>query len=499
MPLPRFRNRYIEQLPTNAYACQRPRSVAQPSWLFNNPPLANDLGIADDDLIGERGAAIWSGNALSDHTQPIALAYAGHQFGIPVPRLGDGRAILLGQRQHQTGDWYDLQLKGAGRTPFSRGGDGLAALGPVLREYIVSEAMHALGIPTTRALGALSTNERIARANGLEPGAILVRTARSHLRFGSFEYFAHLGDDAGIQTLADIAIDWHFPALATLPRAERYAALLRALVEQTARLISEWMRVGFIHGVMNTDNMAIAGETLDYGPCAFMDEFQVDQVFSAVDRGGRYAFNEQPGIGHWNLARLAECLLPLLDDDETKSIEIAERILAEYPQQFTQYYQHMLAAKLGLCDEDHPPTSEAIELAQTLLDYMQAKQTDFTLTFRQLGQAAPSDSAQRANIVEWFMGEDAMQNWMQAYAAQLAAANITEAQRQCRMNAMNPIFIPRNHQIQAAIAAASTGDLSVAERLIQTLKTPYADQPSASDLSLSPSFDERVTTTFCGT
>ncbi|KAF0284284.1 protein adenylyltransferase SelO [Spiribacter roseus] len=500
-------NRYPDALPATGYAHCDPAAAPAPALLLVNEPLAEALNIAPSWLQGADAAALWTGNGPLAGTRPVALAYAGHQFGQPVPQLGDGRALILGQVTTRDGAVVDLQLKGSGRTPFSRGGDGQAALGPVLREYIVSEAMHALGIPTTRALTVATTGATLERQFGPEPGAVLTRVAASHLRFGSFEYFAHRGDTDGLQALVDMAIDWHDPDWRDASASERAAALLDRVVERTAALISEWLRVGFIHGVMNTDNMTLSGETLDYGPCAFMDGFRPDRVYSSIDVRGRYAWNQQPRIGHWNLTRLAECLLPLLDPDEASATQRAERILATYPGRFEAHYNRALSAKLGLTDlrggtdpavgED--ATGEDAELAERFLGLMARHEADFTNTWRALATDRPDSPGQCRAMGEWLGDDDALAQWMDDYAARLQAAGIAESTRQSRMNHANPAVIPRNHQVEAALDAARQGDMAPARQLIDALQSPYHPPPSAAWLQRPPSLAEVVPATFCGT
>lgn len=492
-------NRYITDLPAEAYAVQAARQPNQPDWLLTNAPLAQALGVPSSALKGKTNAERWAQGRLTGQTQTVALAYAGHQFGVPVPQLGDGRALILGQLMHEDGDWRDIQLKGSGPTVFSRRGDGLAALGPVLREYLVSEAMHALGIPTTRALAALATGESIGREFGPEPGAILVRVARSHLRFGSFEFFAHRGDQDGLRALADRAIEWHFPALQSHPAPQRYRELLIALVDQTAALISEWMRVGFIHGVLNTDNMSIAGETLDFGPCAFMDVFRSDQVYSAVDRNGRYAYDQQPPIGHWNLTRLAECFLPLLDDDQTQAIDAAEAILDDYPKRFRQHYESAMLRKLGLYTHTAKHREIGMDIAEQWLSLLQKQSSDFTNSFYLLGAQSPSEPAQVEQLLQWFNQDPALTAWLNTYTQALSTAAITEPDRQAQMAAANPVYIPRNHQIEVAIDAARQGDLGPAKQLNRVLTHPYTMQDGVDHLAQPPNPQQIVTTTFCGT
>mgnify|MGYP000459159740 CR=1 FL=1 len=496
-------NRYARSLPAEAAVAVTPTPVRAPRLLLFNEGLADALALPHEWRSGETAAAYWSGNALPAGAQPLALAYAGHQFGQPVPRLGDGRALVIGQCQHADGTLRDLQLKGTGRTPFSRMGDGRAGVGPVLREYLVSEAMHALGIPTTRALAATASGETIARQFGPEPGAILTRVAASHLRFGTLEYFAHRGDIAGLRRVADAAIAWHAPTRSALTGPARYGAWLEWLIDRTAALIVEWLRVGFIHGVMNTDNMSLAGETLDYGPCAFMDDYAPGRVLSSVDAGGRYAFDQQPRMGHWNLARLAECLLPLLGDSDATAIDRAEALLAGYPERFRAHHEAMLAAKLGLPAENAATTAADAELAERLLDLMAAAGADYTNTFHQLAAAAPDDPAQAGALCARLGDTPACRDWLRDYAMRLAGrgrgAAVPEARRRALMAETNPVYIPRNHQIEAVLSAAAVGDMGPAQALHAVLQAPYAEQPGAEPFARPPAPDERVMATFCGT
>ena len=502
MEIPTLENRYPARLPADGFRRCRPAPAADPALLLWNGDLAAELGMGAEWPDHPDAGRLWTGTALPDGSVPIALAYAGHQFGRPVPRLGDGRAVVLGQLTDGAGRHHDLQLKGSGPTPFSRGGDGRAALGPVLREFVVSEAMHALGIPTTRALAAATTGETIDRQFGPEPGAVLTRVALSHLRFGSFEYYAHRGDTAGLRCLADTTIDWHFPALRSQPAPIRYLALLRAVMERTAALVNEWLRVGFIHGVMNTDNMTLSGETLDYGPCAFMDHFRPDRVYSSVDRAGRYAWNQQPRMAHWNLARLAECLLPLLDEDDNAAIDAAETVLGEYTDCFASGHNHMLARKLGLAGAGDDPecAGEAeAELGERLLAIMARHEADFTNTWQVLMKAPPDDREQILRMREWFDEDEEVDAWMAEYAARVRALGIDEAARMRHMTAANPAIIPRNHRVEMALEAARGGDLAPIQRLIDALRTPYRSPAGFPELTLPPEPREIVPATFCGT
>ncbi|MGC2777056.1 MAG: YdiU family protein, partial [Bradyrhizobium sp.] len=418
-------------------------------------------------------------------------AYAGHQFGHFVPQLGDGRAILLGEVIDKDGIRRDIQLKGSGPTPFSRRGDGRAALGPVLREYIVSEAMAALGIPTTRSLAAVVTGEQVNRGMAL-PGAVLTRVATSHIRVGTFQYFAARQDSEAVRRLADHVISRHYPDIAGTERP--YHALLDAVITRQAKLIADWLLVGFIHGVMNTDNTSVSGETIDYGPCAFMDGYDPKQVFSSIDEFGRYAFANQPRIAMWNLTRLAECLLPLFDDDKDQAIKQAEAALDGFAAQFTAAHQAGLRRKLGLFTEregDQP-------LAQALFDAMAAAKTDFTLTFRRLSEAAGSGDASEVRAL--FEDPTGFDEWIPRWRQRLAEEPQHPAERREAMRKVNPAFIPRNHRIEAVITAAvENDDYKPFEELHTVLAKPYDDQPELAAYAEPPKAEERVLQTFCGT
>lgn len=458
-------------LPDAFYTRVAPTSVEAPKLLAFNEDLAKLLGIAatdQDDL-----AQIFSGNSLPQDADPLAQLYAGHQFGNFNPQLGDGRAILLGEILDPNGIRRDIQLKGSGRTPYSRGGDGRAWLGPVLREYVVSEAMHALGIPTTRALVAVSTGEDILREQGMLPGAILTRTASSHLRVGTFQVFAHRGQVAELQTLTDYAIKRHYPD------ASGPMDMLRAVCARQADLIAQWMSVGFIHGVMNTDNCAIGGETIDYGPCAFMDDFNMGRVFSSIDQQGRYAYGNQPNIAIWNMAQLATALLQLFEDKDA-ALEEATAIIHAMPDQIEAAWLTRFAAKLGIA----APTQEDTDLVQSLLDLMQNDGADFTNTFRALSNGTARDQ---------FTDRDAFDAWATTHAERIAyLPNVHDI-----MNAANPAVIPRNHRIEQMIAAATAGDMAPFERLMAAYKTPYT--LTDPDLAKAPTQSEIVPATFCGT
>jgi uncharacterized protein YdiU (UPF0061 family) len=448
--------------------------------------LAGQLGLDPEKLASPDGVAMLAGNLVPDGAEPIAMAYAGHQFGNWVPQLGDGRAILLGEVIGRDGVRRDIQLKGSGRTPFSRGGDGRAVLGPVLREYIVAEAMAALGVPTTRALAAVATGEHVWREE-IEQGAVLTRVAESHVRIGTFEYFANRGDAEGVRMLADYVIARHYPELA---KAENpYAALLDAVMARVASLVSRWLSIGFIHGVMNTDNMSIVGETIDYGPCAFMDSYHPATVYSSIDAHGRYAYANQPHIAHWNLSRLAGALLPLLAPERDAAIAVAQAAIDRFPALFGAAYGAGLAAKLGLFEAREGD----MDLAQVLLDAMAENGADFTLTFRHLSNG--DEAAARA----LFLDPTAFDAWAARWRERLALEAVDPAVRQAAMRRVNPAFIPRNHRIQAVITAANTGDFSVLEEMLAVLARPYDDQPGAGLYAVPPKPEEVVSKTFCGT
>jgi uncharacterized protein YdiU (UPF0061 family) len=486
-----FQNTYAA-LPASFFARVAPTPVASPRLIKLNRPLAKHLGLDPDWLDSPEGAEILAGKRIPDGAEPIAMAYAGHQFGHFVPQLGDGRAILLGEVIDADGVRRDIQLKGSGPTPFSRRGDGRAALGPVLREYIVSEAMAALGIPTTRSLAAVVTGESVMRETAL-PGAVLTRVASSHIRVGTFQYFAARGDTEGVRRLADHVIARHYPQAA---KAERpYHALLEGVIARQAELVARWLLVGFIHGVMNTDNTSISGETIDYGPCAFMDAYDPAMVFSSIDEQGRYAYANQPRIALWNLTRLAECLLPLLADAQDKAIEQAQAILGEFSEKFTAAYQAGLRKKIGLFTARDGDEA----LMQDLLDAMAKNQADFTLTFRHLGEAALEADDDR-KVRQLFADPAAYDEWAVRWRQRTGDEPQAPAARRLAMRAVNPAFIPRNHRIEAVIQAAVTrDDFAPFEELLTVLSRPYQDQPALSAYAEAPEPHQRVLQTFCGT
>jgi serine/tyrosine/threonine adenylyltransferase len=486
-----FDNTYA-RLPERFFARVMPSPVKTPQLIRVNRTLAFQLGLDPELLAGEEGVEVLAGNRVPETAEPIAAAYAGHQFGSFVPQLGDGRAILLGELIDQTGIRRDVQLKGSGRTPYSRGGDGRAALGPVLREYVISEAMAALGIPTTRTLAAVTTGEMVLRETAL-PGAVLTRVASSHIRVGTFQFFASRGDVEGLRLLADHVIARHYPEAA---RSEQpYRALLDAVVRAQAELIAKWMLVGFIHGVMNTDNTSIAGETIDYGPCAFMDAYDPGAVFSAIDWQGRYAYFRQPAIGEWNLSRLAECLLPLLSEDTDVAISEAEQALDAYRPAFEQAYQGGLRQKLGLLTEREGDA----QLGRELLHAMAANGADFTLTFRGLSDAAFGQE-DCAGVRGLFANSSAYDEWERRWRHRLEQEPTEAATRRDVMLAVNPAFIPRNHRVEAVIrAAVDEGDFAPFHELVTVLSNPFEAQPAFARYTATPADHERVLQTFCGT
>src|SRR5580693_6749378 len=464
-----FSDNSYARLPDRFYARLAPTPVTAPKLVKLNRALALQLGLDPDFLASPEGVEILAGNRVAEGSEPIALAYAGHQFGNFVPQLGDGRAVLLGEVTDRACVRRDIQLKGAGPTPYSRRGDGRAALGPVLREYIVSEAMAALGIPTSRALAAVTTGESVWRETPL-PGAVLTRVASSHIRVGTFEFFAAQGDLDAIRRLADHVIARHYPE--AVDAANRYRTLLDLVISRQAALIAKWQLVGFIHGVMNTDNMSIAGETIDYGPCAFMDVYHPETVYSSIDKMGRYAYGNQPRIAQWNLARLAETLLPLLAEDKDAAVKEAQEAIDGFAIGFGTAYAAGLSRKLGLFQ----PRSDDLSLAQDLLDRMARNGADFTLMFRRLCDAAVSDDGD-AGVRSLFTDPSSFDDWAVRWRHRLAEDGGEADERRAAMRAANPVFIPRNHLVEEAISAAvNVGDFQPFESLLTVLSVPYEDQ-----------------------
>jgi uncharacterized protein YdiU (UPF0061 family) len=471
------------ELPRLFHSDAAPTAVREPRLVVLNRALALTLGLDPELLDGPEGAAIFGGNALPDGARPIAQAYAGHQFGHFTP-LGDGRAILLGEQITPSGDRIDIQLKGAGQTRFSRRGDGRASLGPMLREYIVSEAMHALGIPTTRSLAVVTTGEPVFREDELA-GAVLTRVAASHIRVGTMQWAAAHNDHDALRALADYTRARHYPGLADAP--DPYVALFDAILERQARLIARWQLVGFIHGVMNTDNMALSGETIDYGPCAFMDAYDPATVFSSIDHGGRYAYGNQPAIAQWNLARLAEAMLPLFDQDADRAVERATAALARFPDLFEQHWLDGMRAKLGLFTKE----DEDERLVEDLLTWMHRTSADFTNTFRTLSVGNLAEDATRA--------DPDFGAWHRRLEARRLRQPQSRTEVESLMRRHNPAFVPRNHKVEEALEAAVTsGDFSLMERLLDVLAAPFEhgrDLPAFS----TPGPRDGLYQTFCGT
>jgi uncharacterized protein YdiU (UPF0061 family) len=482
-----FDNSYA-RLPESFFARVLPTPVKAPALVKLNRPLAVELGLDPDALGTPEGVEILAGKRIPVGAEPLAMAYAGHQFGHFVPQLGDGRAILLGEVIDREGRRFDVQLKGAGRTPFSRGGDGRAALGPVLREYLVSEAMAALGIPTTRALAAVLTGDKVLR-EAILPGAVLTRVAWSHVRVGSFQYFAARGNTEGVRHLADFAIARVDPVASTAPHP--YRAFLDGVVERQASLVARWLLVGFVHGVMNTDNMAVSGETIDYGPCAFIDAYDPAAVFSSIDHAGRYAYANQPSIAQWNLARLAECLIPLLGETQEEGLEQAKAAIGRFPDLFRAAYLEGACRKLGISR----PREDDASLMQALLDRMAAANADFTRTFRGLCEIVERDEGGLPGLAE-----DALADWIPRWRTRLADDPAPGDGRAAAMRRANPAIIPRNHRVEEVIAAAvEREDFGPFERLREALGRPYEEDPGRAALVDPPPDGGKGYVTFCGT
>ncbi|MGB0581962.1 MAG: protein adenylyltransferase SelO [Limisphaerales bacterium] len=476
MPI-QFDNTYA-RLPDGFYARLDPSKVKSPTLIRINEDLAEVLGIDPKELDVE----FLSGNRVAEGSEPLSMAYAGHQFGGFVPQLGDGRASILGEVVGKDGIRRDIQLKGSGPTPFSRRGDGRSALGPVIREYIVSEAMHALGVPTTRALAAVASGEPVARET-MVPGGVFTRVARSHIRVGTFQYFAARHDEEALRKLADYAITRHYPEAHEADNP--YLALLKSVIQRQAELIAHWMSFGFIHGVMNTDNCSIAGETIDFGPCAFMDEYHPQKKFSSIDHQGRYAFNNQGPIAHWNLARLAETLLPFFDEDSKQAVAIAEEALESFNNLHQSALKKRFTAKIGIAE----PIEDDWEHAKSLLKLMTEAKADFTLTFRYLPAAITVEGSEA--LLSQFPNGSGVKEWIQAWRERKPSAEL--------MRRSNPVYIPRNHRIEAIIEAAYQGDYEPFHRFNDLLQKPFDEQPDAAAYESRPTPKEVVCATFCGT
>lgn len=472
------------------YTAEKPAAPPSPRLLAWNTPLAAELGF-DPEALAPVAHEIFSGLTLPEDARPISMAYAGHQFGSFVPALGDGRAILLGERRDVRGALRDLQLKGAGPTRWSRSGDGLAALGPMLREYLVSEAMHALGIPTTRSLAVVATGQKVQREDVL-PGAVLLRVAASHVRVGTFEYFAARQDTAAVDTLLRYCIARHYPELAE--SATPALDFLDAVTARQTALIAGWMSVGFIHGVMNTDNMAISGETIDYGPCAFLDEYDPDTVFSSIDRGGRYRYGNQPAIAHWNLTRLAECLLPLVDADEQRAVDRAIAVLERFMPQYEAQYLDRMGRKLGFVTREVGDDA----LINGFLTAMREGHADFTLGFRRLADAI--EPTGETLLRELFRDTGVLDAWLADWRARLAREPQSVVERRTAMLHASPAYLPRNHRVEAALdAAMQNGDMEPFNMLLQLVQQPFDAHPGFEAWQQPPQPEERIQATFCGT
>jgi serine/tyrosine/threonine adenylyltransferase len=486
-PLFAFENSYVRDL-EGLYVPWQANHAPAPRLLALNEALATELGVDADALRAPDGVAVLVGNATPAGATPIAQAYAGHQFGNYSPRLGDGRALLLGEVLDTRGRRRDLHLKGSGRTPFARSGDGKAVVGPMLREYVISEAMHALGIPTTRALAVVATGEDVQRET-LLPGAVLARVAASHIRVGTFQYAAATGDPALVRRLADHAIARHHPE--ARDAANPYLAFFAAVVAAQASLIARWMLVGFVHGVMNTDNMAISGETIDYGPCAFIDTFDPTTVFSSIDHGGRYAYGNQPAVAQWNLARLAETLLPLLDAKPETALAQAADVLESFPALYRAQWLRGMNAKLGLADG-----ADDDALADDLLGLLERRAVDFTTCFRALASSVPGDEPAARTL---FVDPAAFDAWAQRWHDQLARQAADPEAVAAAMNRVNPVYIPRNHAVEEALAAAGAGELEPFQRLLDALVQPFDERPGLDRYAAPPPPSFGAYRTFCGT
>jgi uncharacterized protein YdiU (UPF0061 family) len=487
-PLFAFDNSFVREL-AGLFEPWQAQPAPEPRLLLLNEELAEELGADAEALRTPDGVAVLVGNAVPEGATPVAQAYAGHQFGGYVPRLGDGRALLLGEVVDVHGSRRDLHLKGSGRTPFARGGDGKAVVGPMLREYVIGEAMHALGIPTTRALAVVATGDDVARGAML-PGAVLTRVAASHLRVGTFEYAAARRDPQLVRRLADYAIARHH---SDSTEAENpYLAFLERVVETQAALIARWMLVGFVHGVMNTDNMAISGETIDYGPCAFIDAFDPAEVFSSIDHAGRYAFGNQPHIAQWNLARLAETLVPLIDVETDAAVAAATAVLQSFPMRFHAHWSEGMLAKLGLTDD----TPVAGALIDELLALLGAQGVDYTSCLRALSSAVRGDASRARSL---FADASAFDAWAERWQAELTAQSRDPRTAAESMDRVNPIYIPRNHHVEEALTAATAGDLDPVRRLLDVLREPFSERPDLEPYAAPAPASFGPYQTFCGT
>ncbi len=479
-----FNNTYA-RLPDYFYSRTNPQPVKQPALICLNQALASELNLPTEWLKEAEQVAVFGGNRIPERAEPLAMAYAGHQFGHFNPQLGDGRAILLGELSGNKNQRYAVQLKGAGRTPYSRGGDGRAAIGPVLREYIMCEFMHAAGIPTTRALAAAATGENIIREH-LLPGAIITRLSQSYVRVGTFQFFAARQNVQAVRELADYVIARNYPQAAEADNP--YQALLEAVIKRQAELIAQWMQIGFIHGVMNTDNASITGETIDYGPCAFMDSYHADTVYSSIDQQGRYAYRNQSPIGHWNMCRFAETLIPVLADDPDKGMAIAQQAIDLYPDLYQQHWLEGMCKKLGLEQQDGDDEA----LINDLLTIMSDNKADFTLTFR--GLSDPE------RLPETLQGSEDFQQWNIRWQQRLTLETRPEVNRLSAMRAINPLYIPRNHLVEQVIRSAEDHhDFQPFHKLLELLGKPFQKQDFSEKYTAPPRPEQVIRHTFCGT
>jgi uncharacterized protein YdiU (UPF0061 family) len=487
-PLFRFDNSFAREFGELAVSWQ-PARVPAPELLALNESLAAELGVDPAWLRSDEGVASLVGNTVPEGAEPVAMAYAGHQFGGYSPRLGDGRAVLLGEVFDQAGRRRDLHLKGSGRTPFARGGDGKAAVGPMLREYLIGEAMHALGVPTTRALAVVGTGEEVYRETAL-PGAVLARVAASHLRVGTFQYAAATGGPELVRRLADHVIDRHHPGAADA--TQPYLAMFEAICESQASLVARWMLLGFVHGVMNTDNTTVSGETIDYGPCAFMEAFDPATVFSSIDHHGRYAYGQQPPILMWNLARLAETLLPLLSDDTDAAVGAATEVLQSFPQRYQRHWMAGMRAKLGLRSEHDTDA----ELFDDLFRAMHAQRVDHTSMFRSLSGVVSGEPDRARSL---FADPFEFDAWCTRWTSRLTGEGADPAEVTASMDKVNPVYIPRNHLVEDALRAATAGHLGPFERLLDVVTHPFVERPGGDRFASAAPLDADRYVTFCGT
>ncbi len=491
-----FQNRFA-QLPPQLFSEVQPTAVSRPQWIRFNEALATELGLDAVSLNTPAAAAIFAGNTLPDTAKPLAMTYAGHQFGHWVPQLGDGRAVLLGDLLDIHDQYREVQLKGAGITPYSRSGDGRAWVGPVLREYIVSEAMAALGVPTTRALAAVLTGDQVFR-EGAMPGAIITRVANSHVRVGTFQYFIARDDLPAIDALMQHMISTCYPEISDA--ANPASALFSAVISKQANLVAHWQSVGFIHGVMNTDNMAISGETIDYGPCAFLDEYDPKKVFSSIDQMGRYAFANQPAAAQWNLSNFGQALLPFIDNDKDAALAIAQSLLDEFPKRYQEAYNERMLAKIGISNQH----GNDMELLTELLALMVESNADFTLTFTyltnyQLTKLNPRITKPAIDISPYYQAPSSLQAWHEKWQRRLTQQSTNSEQQHTLMQQHNPVLIPRNHRIEACIQSAVENDFEPFNELVNAMQRPYSTDQQYSHLAEPPNEREVVKKTFCGT